>query len=192
MSKWMPVLLLDQYYTDRPEVRAHYTSQMLSRGFFWHPNAIDYMQYYYTHRHIYKTVADFIPQMCGYVAHLDKVADYHNARSEKPYVTDVYPAPDTELCLSQDSVVVRVRFSKPIASLSAVNVNALYTHSCPDSYYRYTLVDNNTVLSFSISAEAARKIGFSGISIDAGNVKSITNLPLEAGFSVKYYNSLNN
>lgn len=169
MSRWMPILLANEYCKDDEHARAQYIRKADEMGFVWHRDAIDFMQYYYQDRDKYKTIADFMPQIKAYVAYLPEIldeltADYDAAMH--PYAISVYPAPNTVLDMSGDSIEIVVRFSQAIMENSTVTIgiNSLYKDYDQRLATDYSLPDRHT-LKFRMETKTAKEIGFYGISI---------------------------
>lgn len=185
MTKYAPLLLLDEYYKESPDKQQQCIARVEEYGFFWHRAVVEYMQHYYNDRARYPRFTDFVPQLESYIAYLPEISDRMKAAydvSRNVYAESVYPSPYTDLDLSGENIDYEVKFSQPIKSSSVhITLKSLYRQTEPTKI-SHSMADALT-LRFSVPTALIRKIGFYGLTIKAGTQTGASVKPVE----VTYY-----
>lgn len=115
--EWLTRLFMVYYMADNnvtPEWVPLYISSDMSKGFIWMSRSFDFMKNFTENRDRYKTIEEFMPQL---VAHFnDMAANYDHIiwewENNAPYVTEVFPVSGSTLDLSQDTVTIKITFSR--------------------------------------------------------------------------------
>ncbi|WP_295939108.1 DUF4932 domain-containing protein [uncultured Alistipes sp.] len=117
-SEWLTRLAVLMYLRDHsPEQVPSQTAADHRVGFIWQQRAVGFMENFYANRDRYRYFRDYMPQLVGFLGFTARefekvVAEFENRR---PYVTNVYPAPGTEIDLSMEVVEFRIKFSEPMS-----------------------------------------------------------------------------
>ena len=162
-------------------------------GFIWQFRSVDFLRHYQADRGTYRTFADFLPQLeghLGFVAEnmIDVKMEYENRH---PYVTDVYPAPYTELDLSSDSVTVVFTFSEAMETqgygfgLLCRDEGYFDRLGCGDNVYRAFWADEKR-FAVNVKSEDVKNAGIYGIKISKDAVHDIFLYPMVNDFAVEW------
>ena len=192
ITTWMPFLLIDKYYKDDVKYRDYFIDKANHYGFYWHKDALCFMDNYYSNRNQFKTITDYVPQIEGFLCYISSVyQDVEISKLTNPdqftdfYVTSVFPAHYSVLDLSKENVDIRITFSKQIKEVLSVHINSLHTLT-HNVKYKYEIVNPNTLV-VSIPVDVIKSIGFYGLKIKAYHVNDVNGNNLISDFIVNYY-----
>lgn len=84
------------------------------RGFIWLQRALRFMDNFYANRQLYPTIADFMPELVGFIhTTADNISTILlEFEHRHPYVTQVYPAQNQDVPI--DITAIRIQFSQPM------------------------------------------------------------------------------
>ncbi len=145
--EWFTNLLTIMYFKDNPSMgftATHLTAWKQHEGFIWMERSIMFMEHFQNHRDLYSTLHDFMPEIVRFINYT--ASDFDNVLKEydnkEPYVTDIFPIPNSVLPLNIDTI--QIRFSVPmfgaygIKPLDDKNIAPPYTEYEPFWKDKYT------------------------------------------------------
>lgn len=194
--EWMTRLATLCYLRDELGYKSRLKRVMLLddvfKGFVLMERSLKFTKNFYTNRQTYKTIDDFMPQLVAFFNYTI-IDDYENVlfelKKDVPYVTEVFPAPGTNLDLTLDTIKIEVRFSHDM-NMKAEGIRMFVSSGLRDEDYTendcksYWLDTRTYVVSVTSSFVKAAK--FRGFRLNSNFMQALTGLGMQQDFEVKY------
>lgn len=192
--EWLTRLYVIQYlksHFTKVEVNKQILHEM-SVGFIWMHRSHDFMRHFDENRDKYKTIVDFLPQLAAHYNH-SILHEYDIIEREWlmkiPYVTDVFPAPDSEIDFNQDSIRIEFTFSRDM-NINAEGYrllmrNPLAASNCNENDFRTFWLNPRKYVCIG-STDALKQIGFYGIELSSDFMQADGGYNMAKDYKVKY------
>ena len=196
MLEWLGRLFTIQYFLEHGGDRALdcYWWDM-NEGFIWQRRAIDFMKNFEINRGMYPDIRQFAPQLVSFIhftaENMLRVKNEYDNR--KPYVTEIFPSPDTEIDLNAaDTISFTIHFSKPVVNCGngmrflCLNGNSHTANPGSDMYEAAVSWTDSRTLVICLSASEMKNIKMYGFHLSCYVIRDKDYNYLDEDLIVKY------